>query len=192
MATNPNDPDAYNRIRNGVQDLVIGGVFESLFKAVSKATAAIKKSQGAPATTAVQRRRPLETQSGREPPDIDPDPLAPRLREGTPVHARGAESGIHPWFRLARQDEPAVGMSIEDVSGTPPLPITDIAPGKVHVTGGSPAITFHQQLIPVHIIGTGTKGRVGLGDIARYWDADFVARYGRQGVPRRSPRWLRL
>jgi hypothetical protein len=45
MATDPNDPDAVNRIRNGVQDLTIGGVFEGLVAGVPKAVQRFKQGK---------------------------------------------------------------------------------------------------------------------------------------------------
>jgi DNA-binding ferritin-like protein (Dps family) len=115
LATNPEDSVFYNRMRNLVEAVAMLGLGEGVMRAIpwaAERAARIGKSAG---TTAVQRRRPLETQSGREP-DISPDPLVPRLPEGTPVQAGGAESGVRPWFRLAPPDEPAVGRGIEDVS----------------------------------------------------------------------------
>lgn len=92
-----------------------------------------------------------------------------------------------------------VGMSIEDVgkgalddfeaseiteklTATESPIITDLSPGVVPVSNGSPAITFRQQELPTYIPST-SGGKVGPGDIGRYWDEDYIARYGRQGDP---------
>jgi len=45
MATDPNDPDAINRIRNGIQDLTIGGIFEGLVWGVPKAVRRFKEGK---------------------------------------------------------------------------------------------------------------------------------------------------
>ena len=70
----------------------------------------------------------------------------------------------------------------EKLTATESPIITDLSPGVVPVSNGSPAITFRQQELPTYIPST-SGGKVGPGDIGRYWDEDYIARYGRQGDP---------
>jgi hypothetical protein len=74
------------------------------------------------------------------------------------------------------------GSGVPEVLPDVPPIITDLSPGAVEPTQGSPAITFRQQVEPTNIP-SASGGKVGPGDIGRYWDADYLARYGRQGDP---------
>ncbi len=78
-----------------------------------------------------------------------------------------------------------VGMSIEDVTPKTPTSavIEDLTPGAVPVVEGAPSIAFREQALPTPIEGAKGPGKVGPGDIGKYWDDDYIARYGRQGDP---------
>ncbi len=71
---------------------------------------------------------------------------------------------------------------VVDDFASPPV-ITDLTPGNVPVINGSPAIVFPSQKIPVYLEGEKGVGKIGPGDIGKYWDDDYKARYGKQGDP---------
>tara|TARA_Y100000361_G_scaffold66069_3_gene58031 strand:- start:1942 stop:3870 length:1929 start_codon:yes stop_codon:yes gene_type:complete len=91
----------------------------------------------------------------------------------------GAQQGTMFSGIPTRPDAPA-GALMEPTSS--PV-INDLSPGAVPEFEGSPSITFRAQELPTPIEGVKGPGKVSPGDIGRYWDADYLARYGRQGDP---------
>tara|TARA_R110002020_G_scaffold85121_1_gene210266 strand:- start:427 stop:2745 length:2319 start_codon:yes stop_codon:yes gene_type:complete len=91
-------------------------------------------------------------------------------------------------FEVMEPASTSVPASVSSIPSRPNMPgstpvINDLSPGAVPEFEGSPSIAFRVQELPTPIKGSKGVGKVSPGDIGQYWDADYVARYGRQGDP---------
>ena len=165
MATNPDDPELLNRARNFAEIAGIGSVFELVFAGIQRAPDAgravfnwfndtAKSAQRGTAFTGIPSR-----------PDMSGSTLKSTEPTSTSVPASVSSIPSRP-----------------NMPGSTPV-INDLSPGAVPEFEGSPSIAFMVQELPRPIKGSKGVGKVSPGDIGQYWDADYVARYGRQGDP---------
>ncbi len=114
LATDPNDSEALNRLRNGIQDLGLGIATEKTFKAFMKAVEAIRKSRAAKQVVEEQiAQAQVKSPDGEK---VTPDGKEAELKKGDSADkAKGDKAGepkkAEDNFKL--KEEPDAGPAVK-------------------------------------------------------------------------------